>query len=184
MGSGESSRWRLGRLPATFELATPSGGAQLTWKAPRGREFRTCAGQVAPQFDVRGRDGLFVLWDPTQPGRFVTDDREPAEMPSWLAEFHPEPGSLNGHGKIADMPNGLVWLEENGDGEPCELMTRTRNHWLDRLESGDGKPHNVMAYAVNALIGDCVAGQRWPELRVGGGARCVRQGNGRQVARA
>lgn len=143
------------KLPATFALDTPSGGKQLIWKAPRDREFKTCAGQIAPHIDVRGRGGLFVLWDPTQPGRFVTDDREPVEMPSWLAELHPEPGSAIG--KIADIPNVRAWLDEYGDGEPCKLMTRTRDKWLDRLEDS-GVPHETMKDAVYALVGDCVAG--------------------------
>jgi hypothetical protein len=141
------------KIPATFELSTPSGGSQLIWEAPRNREFKTCAGVVAPYFDVRGRGGLFVLYDPTQPLRFVTDDRDPAEMPAWLAEFHPEPGSLNG--QVADIPDARAWLEQWGGSmqdQRCRAMAGT---WSKRRA---GSVHDVMRDTVNALVGDCVAG--------------------------
>lgn len=146
-----------GKIPRTFALETPSGGKQLIWKAPLGREFKTCASQIAPNIDVRGRGGLFVLWDSTQPGRFVTDDRDPVEMPSWLVELHPEPGSrVNGEVRNVDDVQARKWLEEYGDGEPCKLMARTLDKWLGNLN--DGSPHDAMTSGVYALIGDCAAG--------------------------
>jgi hypothetical protein len=152
-------------LPATFTLDTP-GGTHLVWKAPRGREFKSCAARrLAPErspipgtscFDVRGQGGLFVLYDPTQPDRRVADDRDPVVMPSWLAELHPEPSyvSLNGHGPAADIPDVRAWLAEYGDDddEPCEIMAATRDKWLAEMK--DGTPHDVMTAAQTALVGD------------------------------
>jgi Bifunctional DNA primase/polymerase, N-terminal/AAA domain len=145
-------------LPRTFTLATPSGGTQLIWAQPNGREYKTCSGQVGDHIDVRGQGGLFVLYDPTRPNRVITDARRPTPMPRWLSELHPEPGtSPNGH-RIVSIPNTSAWVNEFGAGDPCQGMRETCEKWLDAFE--DGVPHDVMLEAVNALVGDAVEGHR------------------------
>jgi hypothetical protein len=133
------------KLPATFTLDSPSGGKHLVWEAPPGREFKTCAGQVAEHFDVRGWGGLFVLWDPHRMYR-VLDDRDPVVMPSWLAELHPEPGSVSLNGRAGRAGRAVAvgiphvhvraWLLKYGGGEPCELMAETRDLWLRKAVDG------------------------------------------------
>jgi Bifunctional DNA primase/polymerase, N-terminal/AAA domain/FaeA-like protein len=143
-------------LPRTFTLATPSGGTQLIWAQPNGREYKTCSGQVGDHIDVRGHGGLFVLYDPTRPNRVITDDRPPAPMPRWLSELHPEPGSSpNGHVTIS-IPNTHNWVNEVGQGDPCPGMQETCEYHLGKFEGG--VPHDVMLEAVNSLVGDAVEG--------------------------
>jgi Bifunctional DNA primase/polymerase, N-terminal/AAA domain len=145
-------------LPRTFTLATPSGGTQLIWAQPNGRDYKTCSGQVGDHIDVRGLGGLFVLYDPTRPNRVITDDRPPAPMPHWLSDLHPEPGS-SPNGRVAvPIPNTNNWVNEVGNGEPCQGMQETCEKWLDKFE--DGVPHDVMLEAVNSLVGDAVEGHR------------------------
>jgi Bifunctional DNA primase/polymerase, N-terminal len=147
-----------GKLPRTFELHSPSGGRGLLWLPPRGREFKTCSGQVAPHFDVRGRMGMFVLYDSSRPGRFVTDWHDPVVMPWWLSELHPEPGSRVPSGGAAGKSDvaGREWLAKYGGGEPCAMMAAERGKMLHNLRYG--ATHDVMTSGVYALIGECVMG--------------------------
>lgn len=102
---GEPDGWeslrKLARgrpIPATFTIRTPSGGTHLIFKAPKGRELKTCSGQVAPHVDVRAAGGLSVFdsGDPDRPYT-VADDRDPVQMPRWLVSLCPERFSPNGH---------------------------------------------------------------------------------------
>lgn len=83
-GRASFRRLRAGQiLPMTFQFATPQG-IHRVFDAD-GQEFRTCEGQVAAGIDVRGRGGLFLLYDPSQPERRVVDPRAPRKIPAWLA---------------------------------------------------------------------------------------------------
>lgn len=149
-------------VPQTFTLATPSGGTQLIWQAPNGadrREFKTCAGVVAPHFDVRGRGGLFVLHEPGQPGRFVIDDRKPVLIPDWLAELHPEPGYTAT--ELAEVPSASMWVEEFGDRDdgPCWRMAGIMDEVISKLEAGSQHDaHDNMISATLKLVGERVKG--------------------------
>jgi hypothetical protein len=159
-------REKRGRvLPETFTVASPSGGKHLVWLAPEGREFKTGAGaklRIAPHIDVRGWGGMFVLWDPDQPERRVIDDRDPVEIPGWLAALHPEPGSLpaGSDGEAAEVSDteAEAWLDENGGGEPCDRMAEVRDKYLAEFSGTEYHTHDVMLEAVHAVIGECVLG--------------------------
>lgn len=61
---GEASWARLleqhGDLPATYTVATPSGGRHLYFLAPAGTRVPNSAGKIAPSVDVRGHGGQVV----------------------------------------------------------------------------------------------------------------------------
>jgi hypothetical protein len=79
-------------LPRTLELATHSG-RQLVFSDKSGISYKTQGSQLATGVDVRGRGGLFVVYDPGQPERHYTDLTEPAMLPEWLAEAIPRAGT-------------------------------------------------------------------------------------------
>ncbi len=101
-------------LPRTFTLATPSGGTQLIWHNANGHDFKTCAGQMAPHIDVRGRGGLFVLWERDNPSRIITDHRMPISMPKWLSKLHPRVGDHSPSGSSTPFDIDIDWMLENG----------------------------------------------------------------------
>jgi hypothetical protein len=78
-------------VPETLELQTHSG-RQLIFD-DGGKFYKTQAGQLAPGVDVRGRGGIFVVYDPGQPERHYTNICEPAPLPDWLIKLIPAAGS-------------------------------------------------------------------------------------------
>jgi hypothetical protein len=78
-------------VPETLELQTHSG-RQLIFD-DGGKFYKTQAGQLAPGVDVRGRGGIFVVYDPGQPERHYTTICEPAPLPPWLIKLIPAAGS-------------------------------------------------------------------------------------------
>jgi hypothetical protein len=79
-------------IPRTLELSTHSG-RQLVFSDKTGISYKTQGSQLAPGVDVRGRGGLFVVYDPGQPERHYTDLTEPALLPDWLATAIPRAGT-------------------------------------------------------------------------------------------
>ena len=79
-------------LPRTMELSTRYG-RHLIFRDETGISFKTQESQLAPGVDVRGKGGLFAVYDPGQPERHFTDLTEPAELPEWLREAIPRAGT-------------------------------------------------------------------------------------------
>ena len=82
-------------MPRTMEVSTHSG-RHLVFRDDTGISFKTQGSQLARGVDVRGRGGLFVVYDPGQPERHFTDLTEPADLPDWLAGAIPRAGT---HGR-------------------------------------------------------------------------------------
>jgi len=78
-------------VPETLELRTHSG-RHLVFD-DGGKSYKTQAGQLASGIDVRGRGGIFVVYDPGQPERHYTNIMEPAPLPEWLAALLPMAGA-------------------------------------------------------------------------------------------
>ena len=79
-------------MPRTLELSTHSG-RHLVFSDKSGISYKTQGSQLATGVDVRGRGGLFVVYDPGQPERHFTDLTEPAMLPEWLADAIPRAGT-------------------------------------------------------------------------------------------
>jgi hypothetical protein len=87
---------RAGRpWPATYTVATPSGGLHLHFCAIEGREIRNSAGKIGPMIDVRGAGGYVLLAGSVIAGRAyeVIDDRPEQSLPRWLADLADPPRS-------------------------------------------------------------------------------------------
>jgi hypothetical protein len=78
-------------LPKTLELSTHSG-RQLAFRDD-GVLYKTQSSQLAQGVDVRGRGGLFVVYDPDQPERHFTDLTKPVSLPAWLQREIPLAGT-------------------------------------------------------------------------------------------
>jgi hypothetical protein len=75
--------------PATYTVATPSGGWHLYFTAPGGPGIRNSASLIGPQVDVRAAGGYVVAAGSTVGGREydVIDDADPAPLPAWIARL-------------------------------------------------------------------------------------------------
>lgn len=91
-------------VPRTLELSTHSG-RHLVFSDKTGISYKTQGSQLATGVDVRGRGGLFVVYDPGQPERHFTDLTEPADLPAWLSEAIPRTGT---RGKRKVSVNGRI----------------------------------------------------------------------------
>jgi hypothetical protein len=90
------AQWAGHEIPATFTVRTASGGVHLYFREPAGTQFRNTAGQLAPDIDTRGHGG-YVVGPGSQIGGqayTVTDSREPAELPAWMARLLTPPPPL------------------------------------------------------------------------------------------
>lgn len=97
-----------GKLPATVEVLTPSGGRHH-WFA-HGRELKSTAGKLGSGVDTRGEGG-YVLVPPSasENGRAYKflHERERAELPAWVFELLEPNGSKPTAGKVTDViPEG------------------------------------------------------------------------------
>ncbi|WP_326799306.1 bifunctional DNA primase/polymerase [Streptomyces sp. NBC_01808] len=74
-------------VPATFTLRTASGGEHRYFTAPDGLRLSNTAGKLGENIDTRAWGGYVVAAGSIVHGRAyaLTDDREPAPLPGWLA---------------------------------------------------------------------------------------------------
>jgi Bifunctional DNA primase/polymerase, N-terminal len=80
------ARQRGATVTPTFAVTTPSGGWHLYYTAPPGAPLRNTHNVIAWKIDTRAHGGYVVAPGcPVAPGGYeLIDDREPAELPSWL----------------------------------------------------------------------------------------------------
>lgn len=107
-------------MPRTMELSTHSG-RHLVFKDKSGISYKTQGSQLAPGVDVRGRGGLFVVYDPGQPERHFTDLTEPADLPEWLADAIPRAGTRGSKRKSSTASRRRV-----GAGQKLDITTIMR----------------------------------------------------------
>ena len=78
--------WAGKAWPATYSVATPSGGWHLYFTAPDDSTIRNSASLIGPQIDVRAAGGYVIGAGSLIGGRIyeVLDDTGPAVLPGWL----------------------------------------------------------------------------------------------------
>jgi hypothetical protein len=86
---------RGGPLPATYTVATPSGGRHLYYLAPAGTSLRNSQSAIAAHVDVRAGGGYAVgPGSVTAAGAYeLLDDTDPVELPGWLVQAAAERAS-------------------------------------------------------------------------------------------
>lgn len=80
--------------PATYSVATPSGGLHLYFEVlSPGREIRNSAGKIGPMIDVRGAGGYVVGAGSVIGSRTyeIADERPVEPLPRWLADLADPP---------------------------------------------------------------------------------------------
>lgn len=147
-------------VPATFTVATPSGGRHLYFTAPPGVRLRNTAGEVGRGLgwliDTRAHGGYVVGPGSITPaGAYrVVDDTAPAPLPAWLvARLLPPPPPpppapiRTGTGRAARYVDAAIEAE-------------TERVWRARTD------RNFTLYCAANALGQLVAGGAVTEDRV------------------
>jgi hypothetical protein len=81
--------WAGQPFPATYWVATPSGGWHLYFRVPVGSQIRNSASLLGPQIDVRAAGGYVVAAGSAVGGKRyeVIDRRPPAPLPAWVTRM-------------------------------------------------------------------------------------------------
>jgi hypothetical protein len=153
IGSGAGVLRALARqhdttVTPTFAVTTPSGGWHLYYTAPTGAQLRNTQDALGWKIDTRAQGGYVVApGSPVAPGGYeLIDDREPAELPSWLHQaLTPKPATALSAPAVAAAtnPNGYASAAIRGEA-----------HGVRTAPPGQ---HNAVlcraAYALGQLIG-------------------------------
>ncbi|WP_092603548.1 bifunctional DNA primase/polymerase [Actinopolyspora xinjiangensis] len=125
-------------LPPTYTVRTPSGGWHLYYRAPAGSQYRNTAGTLGWLVDTRAHGGYVVAPGSTLPdGAYeLHDDREPVELPGWLAQrLAPSPSVAESAPREIASTHRSGYLKAALDAETQRVRqaqpgTRNRNLFL------------------------------------------------------
>ena len=132
----------------TYAVTTPSGGWHLYYTAPAGVALRNTHAVIGWKIDTRAHGGYVIApGSPVPPdGYQLTDDRDPAELPSWLHQaLTPKPSTALSAPSVhaAVNPTGYVSAAVGGE--------------VQRVRTAPPGQHNAVlcraAYALGQLIG-------------------------------
>ena len=144
------------QLPATYTVATPSGGTHRYFTVPDRLRLGNTAGQLAPLVDTRGAGG-YVVAAPTLIGRpyTVIEDRWPAALPDWLAQLLTQPTgrpqtAVSGPPRTSPAPH-LV-------GPPPRYVTAALAGEAARVRGAMPGQRNNLLFCASIALGQLVAG--------------------------
>lgn len=137
--------------PATYTVATPSGGQHLYYRQPTDTPLRSTTGRLGWLIDTRGHGG-YVVAAGTQledGGYTVLDGAPVAELPGWLAD------RLAGLDHATrDRTAGPVQLNTGHlDRYLARAIERTVSHVLASPDEG----HNKALFGAACSLGELVA---------------------------
>lgn len=175
---------RLGSLPRTFTVRTPSGGWHLYFTYPEDREVKTSGTTDRTPVEWRGLESRGWHGQVVAPGTAigalkyeVVEDTEVAEAPDWLLDHFTRREREPWAGEVVDRSydQGLLeWAEEELEREAAELaeVTQGRNTSLNLaafrlgglaahalLAEEDVRRELHAACEVNGLLGEDGEGQ-------------------------
>jgi Bifunctional DNA primase/polymerase, N-terminal len=135
-------------ITPTYAVTTPSGGWHLYYTAPAGAPLRNTQAMIGWKIDTRAHGGYVVAPGCAVPpgGYALIDDRDPAELPSWLHQaLTPKPPPVPSAPAIAatSNPSGYVLAALRGE---CQ-----------RVRTAPPGAHNATvcraSYALGQLVG-------------------------------
>ncbi|MGH3824574.1 MAG: bifunctional DNA primase/polymerase [Pseudonocardiaceae bacterium] len=135
-------------ITPTYTVSTPSGGWHLYYTAPAGARLRNTQALLGWKIDTRAHGGYVVAPGcPVPPsGYALTDDRDPAELPSWLHQAltpKPPPAPPAPAVAAATNPSGYALAALRGEAQ--------------RVRTAPPGQHNALlcraAYALGQLVG-------------------------------
>ncbi|MFC0436643.1 bifunctional DNA primase/polymerase [Kutzneria buriramensis] len=146
---GELARRARGDLPATYMVATPSGGLHLVYRQPAGLRLRSTIGTLGWLLDTRGHGGYVVAAGSTLPngGYELVDEADPAELPAWLVQaLSPKPPTATPgrNDKPVTNPNRLLHAIVTGE--------------QDKVRAAPSGRHNKTLFQAALTLGQLVAG--------------------------
>ena len=123
-------------LPATWTVATPTGGWHLYYQAPAGPELRNTAGRLGWKIDTRANGGFVVAAGSVVDGRpyRLHDDTPPAELPVWLLQLltPPRPTASTRPARLLPRTRGYVGTALAAEVQRVlDAGPGTRNHTLN-----------------------------------------------------
>jgi Bifunctional DNA primase/polymerase, N-terminal len=142
------ARQHQAMITPTYTVRTPSGGWHLYYTAPRDVALRNTQHKIGWKIDTRAHGGYVLApGNPIPPhGYELVDDREPAELPTWLHHAltpNPAPGHSAPAVAATTNPHGYVAAALEGE---CH-----------RVRTAPPGRHNAIlcraAYALGQLIG-------------------------------
>jgi hypothetical protein len=132
----------------TYAVTTPSGGWHLYYTAPAGVVLRNTHDAIGFKIDTRAHGGYVIApGSPVPPdGYQLTDDRDPAELPSWIHQaLTPKPSTALSAPAVHATVNPTVYVSAAMGGE------------VQRVRTAPPGQHNTVlcraAYALGQLIG-------------------------------
>jgi len=135
-------------ITPTYAVTTPSGGWHLYYTAPAAAQLRNTQALAGWKIDTRAHGGYVVAPGcPVPPdGYRLIDDRDPAELPSWLhQELTPKPAPAPSAPAVAAATNPSSYVLAALRGE-CQ-----------RVRTAPPGQHNALlcraAYALGQLVG-------------------------------
>ncbi|MEU9250822.1 bifunctional DNA primase/polymerase [Streptomyces sp. NPDC048270] len=134
-------------IPATYTVATPSGGVHLYFKAPAGVTMRSTQDILGRHIDTRAWGGYVVAPGSSTPvGAYaVTDDRPVAPLPGWLQVKLTEPPRIITRAFVSCVPR------HGGGRRAAYVDAALRNEEKAVAAAPEGLRNKALVRAARAL---------------------------------
>ena len=148
LGSFQAVQARLGELPPTRTVRTPSGGLHLWFQVPPKIDFRGSVGALAPGIDIRA-NGSYVVTPPSS-GDYEKDGNRITGP--WVWETDDEPALLPDEWRKAILALKTNKPKSKAAGEaPDTIPEFTRNVTLTSL-AGSMRRRGMSQEAIEAAL--------------------------------
>jgi len=135
--------------PHTYTVTTPSGGLHLYFTMPANTQLRNSQARLGWKIDTRAGGGYVLAAGSLVDGKpyVVIDDRDPIELPYWIASqltTRPAPATPEA------IPTGK---RRSG------YLTAAINGEVERIRTAAPNHHNESIYRASIALGQLVAGR-------------------------